>query len=276
LAYLPNIINPKLPKKLGFQLKTFPASCAILTPSGLFHAKNLDSSKCFGDNIRTQLVSLTICALAHFFDGEFAISIFIRCVIPALLTNQSRHRVKEAFNLQLTDNISRILNERAAYRLPARFEDAIRRLDLPHPLHDLKKSQNADQAFVGGLLKWIVQSKRRHYITCSATVARIASCLDEVGWNISTIRVWNQSHPIPPAFDGVTLVTAESFDTDPLMLVKDELRDLDIPHTHHYTNNTVGSMIYVAMRAPEGISPEALQSEFDCINRSIMSRLKFV
>jgi len=275
LTYLPNAINPKLPKELGFQKRAFQTSCAILTPTGLFHAHPLDNSdQYFSGDVRTQLVGLTICALAHLFDDEFAISMFMRCVAPALLTGQSGHGVREAFHAQLTNNSFRILNEGAAYGLPAIFEDAISGLDLPPALHDIN---TPDHAFVGGLLKWMVQPKRRRYVTRSATVARVAACLDRVGWTIGPIEIWGRPDPVPPAFDGVTLVIAGSFATDPLMLEDDELQGANTVHaiTHHYTNRTVGSMIYVVMGAPNGISPEALQSDFESINRSIRTRLSF-
>ena len=277
LLHLPNLISTTAPAKLGFELKDFPLTCALLTPHGFFPSRSGSSKPRFEDDPRIQLVCFTLCALSHLFDGEPAICLFMRCLAPVLL-NDSSHGIKEAFAAQLIDNERRILTEGTTCGLSTRFDEGIANLNLPHGA-DQQRSPRSELPFVGGLLKWLVQKRRTRYVTRSATVARVAACLQEAGWIIGPIRTWSDPDHPPRFFDGVTLVLAGSGETDDLALLNDDNDLIAMQETgryvHHYRNETVGSMLYVAMAGPSDLYPEMLQTEFSDVHESIRDRLTF-
>ncbi|KAL2212459.1 hypothetical protein CC79DRAFT_421157 [Sarocladium strictum] len=132
----------------------------------------------------------------------------------------------------------------------------------------------------GGFLTWLGNAKRRgSYLTRSATVIRLAACLEVVGWHIGGIRTWANPDSRPDNTGGVVLVISGSVDTDPLASPGDDQKHDDGKDsailTHHYRNRTAGSALFNALHGPEDISPEALQTWFEEINRFITANLSF-
>jgi hypothetical protein len=74
-------------------------------------------------------------------------------------------------------------------------------------------------------------------------------------------------------------VISGSVDTDPLASRGDDQKHDDGKDpailTHHYRNRTAGSALFNALHGPEDISPEAWQTWFEEINRSITANLSF-
>jgi hypothetical protein len=128
------------------------------------------------------------------------------------------------------------------------------------------------------LLRWLISDRRRMYCTRSASVARVAACLAEVGWVIGPIRVWDGVGRCPTSFDGVLLVTGGSMPTDELMLNPadlEKLENIDTPITHHYRYQTIGAMLYIALGCRTDLNPESLQTDFETIYDLLRDRLSF-
>jgi hypothetical protein len=130
-------------------------------------------------------------------------------MVPALLEASVDPGIKEELFVQLTDNAARIIDEGVSRSLPARFEEAIKDVDLPTSkfagTEDRKLS--TDDYYIGGLLRWIAQRRRSHYLTRSADVIRVAACLRRVGWLTGPIRICSNDRP-PTAYDSVALITS--------------------------------------------------------------------
>jgi len=91
--------------------KSLPATCYIITSSGIIPYRDDTTPDAFSGDPRTQLVGLSICALAHCFYGAFAVRTFMRCLAPKMLPKDCAAGIREALRSQLTKNVDRILNE---------------------------------------------------------------------------------------------------------------------------------------------------------------------
>ena len=129
--------------------------------------------------------------MPHFFDT------------PTPLTDALRDQLIDDNNLQL------ILNEGASRGLNDLFMERISELGLPIHNSPWRRSQlhqqdNKDELvhegqMIGGMLKWIVQDKPSEYRTRSASVARVAACLQAIGYGIGQISIWDGYGQPPPA-----------------------------------------------------------------------------
>jgi hypothetical protein len=271
-------------ENLGLNLNLLPATCHIITSShGVVYLQDNDIEDAFGGDARTQLLGLTICALAHELGGSRAIKLFMRTLAPILLGATDAEQTAgfhEALHLNLVDNCQRILNEGASRGLTERFEDMIEdlRLFAPHRTPGLKDyaSYDDDYYLAGGLLRWLGNRKQGPYLTRSASCARLAACLKVVDYSIGAIRVWDGTGAEPgEGVEGVTLVLGGSVETDILMLGGDERPSQVYFQTHHYRLRTVGSMIFNSLRHESGLWPEVFQTDFTVVNEYLTDNLQF-
>lgn len=274
--YIPGLSSLTRVSDLGFTPQALPATCHILTTNGIRHLNDNDPSNCFGGDPRTQLVGYTICALSHLFGHEFGVRMFMKCMAPALLEETVDPGVKDLLYAQLTDNAHHIIREGVARSLPTIFEQAISSTCLPTLASAESRTLGTDDQYVGGLLRWVVQRRRSHYLTRSADVVRVAACLKSVGWLIGPIRISSNDSP-PGAYDGLTLITTGHHETDPLAFDDGDgpTSEGEIQHIHHYRNETVGSMLLLALGGSADLSPEKIQNDFYEVNLKIRKRLSF-
>jgi len=161
----------------------------------------------FGGSKTTQMIGLTICALAHELGGSSAIDLLTAYLAPAIFQNSQL--ALDALRSQLVEDdvLKRILNEGVTRGLPERFLESAANLALPagdttwlremlHSGDDMTPLISEIQ-MVAGLLRWIVQADRTTYCTRSGLVARTAGYLKAVGYNIGTITTWNGILPLP-------------------------------------------------------------------------------
>ena len=264
-------------------LELGPASFHILTTDGSIPHCIEDAEHAFGGDLRTQVIGLTICALAHECGGHVAVRLFMHCVGPVLFPTSGG--ITEALHSELNDNLRRILNEGAARGLTNLFTDAINSLGVTHGdrpwLRNHLRMSDEDETFpteiamVGGLLKWLLQERRETYLTRSALVANVAVCLKAIGFQISAVKMWNGSDdPIPISGPhAVILVLGGSRETDPLML--DHAEVIGEAYIHHYRFSTIGAMLSNALYNQSDISPETFQTEFESIYSYIGKSLVF-
>lgn len=263
-------------RDLGFKPETLPATCHILTTNGIRLLNDADPEACFGGDPRTQLVGYTICALSHLFGPEFGVRMFMKCIAPTLLEEGVDPGVKDLLFSELTDNAHHIVQEGVFRSLPTRFEEAIKETRLPTFTPTESRTLSTDDQYIGGLLRWVVQKRRTHYLTRSADVVRVAACLKSVGWLIGPIRISSNDRP-PGAYDGLTLVTSGHHVTDTLAFEDEDCptSEGDVQHVHHYRNETAGSMLFLASGGPAELSPEKIQTDFNGIRAKMRSRLTF-
>ena len=185
-----------------------------------------DSSteECFGGDARTQLLGLTLCALAHELGGTRSINLFMKYLAPILIAKSADGEtdgILEAFHLLLTDNCERILNEGAARGLTGMFSQAIERTSLPIVFYSRNKpfaNYDEDYHLVGGLLLWLASRREGAYLTRSALTARVATCLKRIGYTVGDIRAWDGCGSEPATTGGVILVVGGRVATDSLIL----------------------------------------------------------
>jgi len=274
--YIPGLSSLTRVRDLGFKPETLPATCHILTTNGIRLLNDADPEACFGGDPRTQLVGYTICALSHLFGPEFGVRMFMKCIAPTLLEEGVDPGVKDLLFSELTDNAHHIVQEGVFRSLPTRFEEAIKETRLPTFTPTESRTLSTDDQYIGGLLRWVVQKRRTHYLTRSADVVRVAACLKSVGWLIGPIRISSNDRP-PGAYDGLTLVTSGHHVTDTLAFEDEDCptSEGDVQHVHHYRNETAGSMLFLASGGPAELSPEKIQTDFNGIRAKMRSRLTF-
>lgn len=250
-------------------------SSQILTSHGLVAFTADDANAAFGGDPRTQLIGLTLCALAHECGSQAACTLLTECLLPSFFDEASA--LTDGLAAQLNDNSlrMRILNEGASRGLTERLHTAIDQLRLPTANTDwmrrnLKASfdgnfQCSEIQFVGGFLKWIVQDGTRAYRTRSALVARVAACLRAVGYPIGDIRVWDGVGPAPAGMNNksLLLVVGGTVSTDPLMLGVEEIPLNPLLLVHHYNDKTIGSLFLTALYHQSDSHPEVFQSLFE-------------
>lgn len=187
-------------RRLAAQIPIRPAVCHILTRHGSTLLSGDNGQPPFGGDFRTQLVGLSICALARECGGLQAINLFMDHLAPSLF---KANEATEALYVQLKDNRAKILNEEAARGLTPAFAAAIARLNLPSWNGYQGSSEPGardgyiftDTNYVIGFWRRLVQKKRDTYFTRTSVVARVAACLKEVGYFIGQIQVWEREGP---------------------------------------------------------------------------------
>ena len=80
-----------------------------------------NSEESFRGDVRTQLIGLTLCALAHETDGSVAVALFKTCILDEIF--EGSDEVANALHGQLNDesHIQQILNDGAARGLTQMF-----------------------------------------------------------------------------------------------------------------------------------------------------------
>ncbi len=265
-------------KNLATDIRLGPAVYHIFTSAGCTIAQDEAEQPLFGEDFRTRLVGLSICALAHVCGSGRVVQLFMDHLAPTLF---KVNETTEALYLQLVDNQAKILNEGAARGLTRAFTVAVDQLHLPHynnletfrePKSEIKDGYIlTDSNYVVGFLRWLVQQKKETYFTRSNVVAQLAACLREVGYFIGPIQAWDGSENLPRAHgsNAVVLVTGGSWETDPFM---DEVGGLIDP-VYHFHFKTTGAMFSNSLRNRFNVAPEVFQTIFEQIYSYIESHL---
>jgi hypothetical protein len=294
VRYMINIITNKfipgstklLNLQLDNQLKLLPTTVHILTSVGPQELFVDDAAQSFGSDSRTQIIGLTLCALAHEMGGSVAVRMFTQHLVPRIFN--APIELLNALEMQLSDKITlqKILNEGASRGLPKLFIDAISSSNLPAGdrewIHENCASKGADfhlteVHMVGGLVRWIGEQSSTPYLTRSGLVARVAIYLRTVGYMIGRVKSWDGSGSEPPSLgpNAVVLVLGGSYPTDNLMMSSADLeRNLPSDLVHYYTLRTVGNLLLNAMGHVTNISPERLQEDFEDVQHYILSSMK--
>ena len=258
------------------KLQLSPLSGLVFTCDGQFYVRGEKIEESFDGDRVTQLIGLTICALAHECGGPTAIELFMKCLGPALF---EEGLMRDGIHGQLVENLRRILNEGAARGLPQRFVTAIETLSVPtgdrkQLRHLIHADDGSEIGLVGGLLVWIASRDREAYLTRSSLVTRVATLLRAVGYNIGEVRTWDGEGEQPMGDKELVLVLGGHVETDKLRLSDDELpNDQQI---HHYRKNTVGALFCTTLETQSGLIPEVLQSRFEDVYHYIQEHLSFV
>ena len=259
-------------------------SCQILTYDGIANIHNEDATEAFGGESEAQMLGLTICAFAYVLKKHQAVDLFMVYLAPSLLPWEvsSANGLREALHTQLNDNIDAIVNEGAARGLSDRFYRANSALGLaePHlygPRYEgwgqSRGQWPAESSILGGFLKWLGSGAVGQYQTRSAGVARLAACLEEIGYKIAEIKVWN-GMGVRPTFPGLLLVIGGPSETDPLM-EEESLVAADFVYVSHYYYATTGSMLLNSLQTKCDIPPEVFQQCFEDVDAAIHKQLTF-
>jgi hypothetical protein len=268
---------------LSDKLASHPFTGVLLTGTGPVPYTVDSDSGIFGGHRPTQLIGLTICALAHECGGPCAVQLFMKCIAPVMFGATDMEL--DAMYTLLNDEYQRILNEGATRGLSARFSAALDAGRLPSADREWMRSTASSMTdifppelnLVGGMLKWVVHERRSTYFTRSSLVARVAVSLREAGYLVGSVHAWDGSDHCSTRFGAfdVVLVLGGSFktqETDPFQLQYDE----QIPTyslTHHYSFRTTGGMLCNASLNQANIGPEACQAIFEDIHAKITACL---
>jgi hypothetical protein len=267
----------------GFQipstLELLPLVGQVFTESGPVPYTIESDPGIFGDGLPSKLIGLSVCAIAHECGGSQAVHLFMKCMAPALFPKPLE--ANDALHGILMDNWPKIVSEGASRGLTTLFSNAINNLNLPSSdrrwlqdsLSSTTKAFPPEISMVGGLLKWLSTENRSTYFTRSSLVARVASCLKEIGYLINGIETWNGTDCRPKTSGSrVVLVLGGSSETDTHMLSDDE-QIPGYPFLHHYSFRTVGAMLTNSAYDQSGISIESFQNIFEDIYQGIDERL---
>lgn len=244
-----------------------PTSCHILTYGGVSNIRAEDATEAFGGDCSTQMLGLTLCAIAHQVIRPTAVEIFMTYLAPGLLRSDigTTDGLPEALHTQLADKIDLIVNEGDARGLSGRFDRAIAALGLTRAHLNHARYQGWGESrgkwpcewyLLGGFLKWLGSGAIGQYRTRSAAVARLAACMKEVGYKIANIKFWN-GLGVRPTLSGILLVTGGSSETDPLM---DEEQDswTEFIFVSRYYHATTGAMLLNSIQTRCDIPPEVV------------------
>jgi len=92
VRYLLNVITNKFTAgstklqnlRLDTKLQLCPTRAHVLTSFGPQELLIHDATQSFGNDVRTQIIGLTLCALAHELGGGYAVSLFTRYLAPRI------------------------------------------------------------------------------------------------------------------------------------------------------------------------------------------------
>ncbi|GIK00896.1 hypothetical protein Aspvir_004925 [Aspergillus viridinutans] len=266
-------------KKLAASIQVGPAVYCLFTSDGCKVCLD-DSNPPFSEDFPTQLVGLSICAIAHVCGGANAVELFMQFLAPTLLKLQEAY---ESLHLQLIHNKAKILNEGATRGLTEIFTAAVDQLNLPYwnpSQHTNERESTIDESaaitdmhYVNSFLRWVTLPGKETYFTRSIMVVHVAACMKAVGYRIGEIQVWDGSGARPRAFgsNSVVLVTGGSWDTDPFLEEQDSC--VMPTYTHHYHFSTAGAMFSNAFRNKVNIPPEVFPTFFEYTHSCIRSQL---
>ncbi|CAN9363464.1 unnamed protein product [Alternaria alternata] len=249
--------------------------CQILSQRGLITVSLTEDNNVFGDTPGSKLVGATLCALAHMMAPKSAIKIFQDFFLDRLFRSGFTEYPgsREALCTFLNDNYRSILNEGTVHQLNERFDEAISRLSLtrqcdastyPEPKkRDPDYHDQSEILLIKGFFKWLFHKDDvSPYYTRSGTVARLATCLKYVGYQLTEIRAWNGIGKPPVLPRGLVLVTGGAFDTDRMM--ENESLRWQVDFVYHYHWQTIGAMLWnsIAGEISETFH-EIFQQDFD-------------
>ena len=275
LSKIPNAFSQKIRRlKLDGNLRLTPITADVLTAAGPIICSLDNTEEAFGGDVRTQVIGLTLCALAHETGGAAAVQLFKISMLEELF--EGPNDIVYAIHSQLNDesHMQQILNEGAARGLTQIFKSATAGLSVAEGDRQwLRANLGSDDdlmlsteiQMVGGLLKWIVSGDMNTYATRSALVSRVAVCLRSIGYQIGTIQTWDGTGIYPAHLNrnAVVLVLGGSSPTDRLMLDAEEIQiDSRILHYHY---KTVGAMLLNALGNYSDTLPEVFQDHFEFI-----------
>ena len=284
LSVIPNAFAKRVKElQLDRNLKLSPITAQVLTAGGPLICSFGHADDAFGGDIRTQLIGLTLCALAHNTNEHSAVHLFKACMMHELF--EGSDEMADALHGQLNDesHIQRILNEGAARGLTNEFTSAITALDLPEGDREWLRARlfvdddleplPSELEMVGGMLKWIMSEDHGTYATRSALVGRVAACLKHVGYMVGRIQTWDGTGQYPQDLGrkAILLVLGGSWPTDPLMLDAQEMPETD--YTLHYQYKSVGAMLLTALGNQSNTYPEVLQDHFEFIHQYLETRI---
>lgn len=172
------------------------------------------------------------------------------------------------------------INEGATGDLPISFGAAVERLNLPanpniHPGAFSPVGQ-ADYGYIVGLLRWIQKGNDDSYLTRSAETIKIAAYLTEIGYLIGPLTVWDGFGQCSSYPKGVVLVVGGEDETDNLMLDEDPSDPISsFPVTHHYYQETAGSLLFNMFGSRADMLPQAFDSYFLSTRKYLFANLSF-
>ena len=276
LSNIPNPFSQKIKTlQLDRNLRLRPITAHVLTAAGPMICPPGNTEEAFGGDVRTQVIGLTLCALAHETDGPVAVQLFKICMLEELFEGSTE--MADAIHGQLNDDsrMQQILNEGAARGLTQMFISTTAELGvvegdrqwLRAKLHsdDDMTPLPTEIQMVGGLLKWIVSGDINTYATRSALVLRVAAYLRSIGYQIGTIKTWDGTGVYPAHLNrnAVILVLGGTSPTDRLMLDAEDFQQES--RTLHYQYKTVGAMLLNALDNQSDKFPEVFQDHFEYI-----------
>lgn len=280
LSKIPNTFSKRIKElQLDKNLRLSPLTVNVFTAGGPLICSIDNAHEAFGGDVRTQLIGLTLCALAHETNEADAVALFKACMIHELF--EGSDEIANALHSQLNDesHIQQILNEGAARGLTQLFASATATLNLSEGDREWLRAKlfteddmlplPAEIQMVGGLLRWIMSGDHSTYATRSALVARVAVCLKSIGYMVGRIQAWDGtgSYPQDLSRKAVLLVLGGSSPTDPLMLDADEIPGT--VRTLHYQYKSVGALLLNALENQSDAYPEVLQVHFEFIYQYI-------
>jgi hypothetical protein len=284
LSKIQNAFSNKIESlQLDKNLKLLPVECYVLTGAGPLVCSIQNSHEAFSGDIRTQVIGVTCCALAHEIEVGTAVKLFMECLVPYLFSGTDA--VTDSLYNQLNEesHIQRILNEGASRGLTDIFNNAVMAQGLPLGDQEwlkthLKAEEGSDfppteLQMVGGLLKWVGSDSGETYYTRSGLAARVATYLKAIGYGIGRIQQWDGSGESPQLLGSknVLLVIGGSVPTDHLQLEEEVVNE--IGYLHHYRYQTTGAMLLSALHYQSSLYPEVLQTHFEEIYTFIESNL---
>lgn len=274
--------------ELDRNLRLMPLQAHVLTSQGPLVAHLDDAQESFGGDIRTQVIGMTICALAHECSELTAVRLFTQYLLPYLFGDEHTSLLLSVIKSKLLENetLHKILNEGAARGLNNLFIEIAAEVNLPEVNSAWGPTKRDDHrsfidygysgpmSMIGGLLRWFAQGGGLEYRTRSSAVARLAAYLKAIGYKVGDIHTWN-GHGAPPVAihtRSVTLVLGGSSETDPFMEQIEKVMDNAL--LLHYQHRTTGAMLLTALGHVSYIPPETLQDDFERVFDHIGSILK--
>ena len=127
---------------------------------------------------------------------------------------------------------------------------------------------------IQGFLKWLTTEPTAPYYTRSALVARLAACLKTVGYRLDDIVIWDGCGKRPMPYRSLILVTGGAHQTDRLMHERfTSTENIDL--VSHYRWETVGAMLWNAVKQPSDHVQETFQQDFESIDAAVSHCLDF-
>lgn len=266
-------------KRLAVPIQVGPAVFRLFTSDGSKVCSD-DSHPPFGEDFPTQLIGLSICAIAHIFGGKVAVELFMKFLAPTLLTLPEAH---ESLYLQLIDNHAKIVNEGATRGLTTIFSNAVDQVNQRcwNAVRRWNEDETSidgvaitDMLYVNSFLRWVTVPRKETYFTRCNLVMQLAACMSAVGYCIGEIQAWDGAGDRPRASgsNSVILVTGSTWDTD--IFLEDQDSCVMPTYIHHYHFSTAGGMFSNALGNKANIPPEVFQTLFEYTHSHVKSELR--